>query len=127
MDLVERKKKDVDEETLKKTDNLKVVKIVLSYSLREYLEVMNQNKEDFINCAKEDRLKEFVPKELPTPSETSQIAIVIFEHQETKNIFIHKPTICQRILQFFCTPCQPLSELSIKGQAIGIERAPEPD
>ena len=33
----------------------------------------------------------------------------------------------QRILQFFCTPCVPISDLKIKDTAIGIERAPEPD
>lgn len=33
----------------------------------------------------------------------------------------------QNLKQFFCTSIQPLSEMTVKGQEIGIERAPEPD
>jgi hypothetical protein len=72
-------------------------------------------------------LDQFEPKDLPVPTETSQIAIVVFEHQTTKDFFIHKATCGQSILQFFCTPCIPMSELTVKGQPVGIERAPEPD
>jgi hypothetical protein len=85
------------------------------------------NKAEWIKCIEEDRLQEFEPKELPLPCNTSQIAIVVFEHQCTKELFIHTPTVAQSLKQFFCTPCQPLSHLTVKGEHVGIERAPEPD
>lgn len=31
----------------------------MAYSLREYLDVLNQNKEEFIRCVKEDQLHSF--------------------------------------------------------------------
>jgi hypothetical protein len=40
---------------------------------------------------------------------------------------MHKPTIPQRLLQFLCTPCIPISDFEVNGQKIGVERAPEPD
>jgi hypothetical protein len=69
----------------------------------------------------------FTPKELPdiiNTSKTSSIAIVLFEHQVTKTYFIHKPTLLQKIIQFFCTPCLPLSDFMIGDQKVSIERAP---
>lgn len=101
-----------------------MAKVVLSYSLRDYVKVREDNAAEFAACIKEDRVQGFVPRELPKPSEPSQIAIVVFEHQQAKDFFVHKPSVGQRILQFFCTACTPISETTVKGVNIGIERAP---
>jgi hypothetical protein len=43
MEMVEQRRKELTEEQAKTTENLKVVKVILSYSLREYLLVGEQN------------------------------------------------------------------------------------
>lgn len=106
---VEQRRTGLTEEQLKNTENLRVAKVVLSYSLRDYVRVREENKAEFARCIKEERVAEFAAKEPPKPTETSQIAIVVFEHQQSKDFFIYNPSISQRILQFFCTACTPLS------------------
>ncbi len=114
-ELIEEKKKELTAEELASTCELKVNKIVMSYSLKEYTEVQRRNMENFKNSVKEDTFDEFKCEDLPKPTETSQIAVVVFESQAAKDFFIHQPTTAQKILQFFCTPCIPLSECQIRG------------
>ena len=44
MEMVEMRRKELDEEELAKTNNLKVVTIIMSYALREYKKIKNENK-----------------------------------------------------------------------------------
>ena len=92
----------------------------MSYYLRPYVEAIEKNKQNWKQYVKENKVDEFVPEELPTPKDTSQIAIVVFDRQVTKDYFIHEASCTQSILRFFCTPCIPVSELTIKGKQIGI-------
>lgn len=122
--MIEQKKKQMTPEQLEETDNVKVVKILMSYYLRDYVQTMEKNKETWIQHVKDNTLDNFVPEQLPELKDTSQIAIVVFELQATKDYFIHEASCTQSILRFFCTPCIPVSQLTVNGKRVGIERAP---
>jgi hypothetical protein len=79
--LVEEKKGELTSEELVCTYQLKVNKIVLSYSLKEYTAAQCRNMENFKKSVDEDKLDEFKCEELPKSTETSQIAVVVFESQ----------------------------------------------
>lgn len=108
--MVEEKKRqlkdeDLSEEKRKEVDQIKVVKVVLSYAMRPLVEVREANKQRWRESIEKGELESFKPDPLPIPKDTSQIAIVIFERQTSKDFFVYEPTFLQSVAQFFCTAC----------------------
>lgn len=100
------------------TQGLAITNIVMSYDMKEYFSIVKKNKSDFKKCIEEG--KNFEPSSLPRLTETSQLAIVVFESQFAKEKFIYEGNLWQRILQCFCDPCVPLSHFQLKGKRISV-------
>lgn len=79
----------------------------MGFYMGEYLQTVNQNKHNFMKCIIKGR--KFIPKELPDLKEPGSMAIIIFSSQNSKSIFIQKPSVFQNFLFCICDPCTPLS------------------
>lgn len=82
--MIQQRRLELTPDQIAKTENLRVINIVMSFSMTEYKKVREQNKEEFLKLLDEDKHVEFKPKELPPLEKTASIAIVIFARQESK-------------------------------------------
>lgn len=63
--MVEQKKMQMDAKALEETQNLKINKIILSYALRDYTHIREENMESFKKHIKEETIDQFKPKDMP--------------------------------------------------------------
>ena len=80
-DMIQEQRGYLDEEQKQRTDNLRVVKIIMSYDMDEYIEEKNNNMKAFKNFVKEHDADEFQPDPLPELVKTETIAIIVFATQ----------------------------------------------
>jgi hypothetical protein len=61
MDMINNKKAELTPEQLKETDDLKVVKVILSYWLGDYNRIKESNAKTFKEAIKNSKHNEFIP------------------------------------------------------------------
>lgn len=70
---------------------------------------------------------DFFPESYEKPKKLGPLAIVTFQHQASKDIFITKPSTWQKFLITIWSAYLPYSDFRIRDQRISIQPAPEPD
>lgn len=99
----------------------------MSYHLGQYTKVKQQNLQKFKSLIEQKKHDTFALTPFPKLTQTAKLAIVVFSRQQSKEFFLYKPSVVQKVIQFFCDPCTPLSNFQVKAERVSIQRAPEPD
>ena len=59
MNMIESRRKDLSEEERQETENLKVVKVILSYYLRPLVNAKEKRKDEWKKAVKDNKLEEW--------------------------------------------------------------------
>lgn len=94
----------------------------MAYSLTELNETKEKNVENFKKSV--EKKEKFSELPLPIPKKVAPTAIVVFTCQCSKDYFITEPKIHQKILMSLWSMYVPLSDYTVKGKFISIQRAP---
>lgn len=114
-ELINEQRNHIDTDTKVKTKNLMVKKIIISYSLGEYLEERENQEEEFLKLKKEDESAEYHRAPLTRPTKTAKFAIVIFDTQMAKDAFFEQRSVKKSFKNVFADCCQSSDIHQING------------
>lgn len=83
----------------------------MAYEMGDYLRKIEDNKKKYKESIKDGG--EFEPEPLPALDRPANLAVIVFSKQRSKDFFVYKPYLHQRILSCICDPCLPLSDFYI--------------